>query len=339
MPQTRIRRYLRHGMMPQLAVFEAVARLGSFTRAADELFMAQPTVSIQIKKLTETLGVQLIEMTGKKLRLTAAGRELAVTCSDIFRRFSALDDRLTSLRELGHGALRLAVSSAAKYFVPHLLGAFCQRHPSIEVSMHVDNARGIRSRIPELMDDLYVLSSLPENADLVAHAILPNPVEIVARADHPLAGMRAMSFAQLAGEPFILREPGSATRHIALEYCMRHGVTPRVRLELACNEAIKQAVLAGLGIAFLPRAVIGAHDGNSMLCTLDVNGLPLEREWYVAHARACALSPVASAFLDFVRANVGHRVQPYHESGPAAQAPSTATGPAKQTTRSRLQST
>ena len=319
MPRSRIRRYLRHGMLPQLAVFEAVARLGSFTRAAEELFMAQPTVSIQIKKLTETLQLPLLEQVGKKILLTEGGRELAAACEEIFGRFGALDDRLASLRDLDHGRLRIAVSSAGKYFIPRLLGTFCTRHPKIEVSMHVDNGRGIRSRMQENADDLYVLSSVPEEVDLVAYPILPNPIEIFAAADHRLAGKRAIPFAQLAEEPFILRETGSATRRIAQELCAQHGVTPRIRMELASNEAIKQAVLAGLGIAFLSRYIVGLDVHNPGLCALDVEGFPLMQQWFIAHPRLRRLPQVASAFLDYVRVNADRDVLSHLEDTHASQ--------------------
>ena len=303
MAGTRIRRYLRHGLLPQLAVFEAVSRLGSYTRAAEELFVAQPTVSIQMKKLSETLGVPLFEQSGKRPILTDAGRELAAACHDIFGRLEQVEERLLGLRDLDHGRLRIAASSFGKYFIPRLLGEFCRRHPKIEVSMHIDNWRGIRQRIQENADDLYVLSNLPQEPELTAYPLLVDPIEVFAATDHPLAAERSISFGRLADEPFLLREPGSATRRIAQELCAQNGITPRVRMELASDEAVKQSVIAGLGIALLPRRIVGTGRDDEQVCVLDVEGFPVVRQWYITHQRGKQLPRVASAFLDFARAN------------------------------------
>lgn len=319
MPLSKIRRYLRHGMMPQLAVFEAISRLGSFTRAGEELFMAQPTVSMHMKKLTETLGVTLIEQVGKKIIITDAGRELATTCQDIFGRLSAMEDRFTSLRDLDHGRLRIAVSSAGKYFVPRLLGGFCARHPNIDVTMHVDNWQGMLARMQEFADDLYVLSTPPLEIALVSVPILPNPIEVFARSDHALVARRSIPFERLADEPFIMREPGSATRRIMQDLFARHAITPRVRMELASNEAIKQAVLGGLGIALLSRYVVGLDVHNPDLRALDIDGFPLMQQWHIVYPAGKRLPAVATAFVDHVRANADREVLCHLEDTHAAQ--------------------
>jgi len=309
MPANRIRRYLRHGLLPQLSVFEAVARLGSFTRAAEELFVAQPTVSIQMKKLSETLGVPLFEQSGKRPILTDAGRELAAACRDIFDRLEQVEERLAGLRDLDHGRLRIAAASFGKYFIPRLLGEFCQRHPNIEVAMHIDNWRGIRQRLQENADDIYVLSNLPVEPELTAHPVLKSPIQVYAPANHRLEHVRAIPFSALAEETFLLRETGSATRRITQETCERHGISPRVRMELGSDEAVKQSVLAGLGIALLPRQIAELEGGAAGLCTLDVEGFPVLQQWYIAYQRDKQLPRVAAAFIDFVRA----RDDPQHE--------------------------
>lgn len=320
MPRTRIRRYLRHGMLPQLAVFEAVCRLGSHTRAAEELFIAQPTVSTQMKKLAESLGMPLVEQNGKRLEMTAAGRELARACADIFQRLEQVEERLRALRSPDQGRLRVAASSAGKYLLPRLLGGFCERHPSVEVALHIDNWRGMRSRIRQGEDDLYLISTLPQEPELSAHPILPHPIDLYAPAGHPLAGRRSIDPALLAREPFILREPGSATRGIAEALCARWGIVPRVRMELAANEAILQAVQDGLGLALLSREVAGSRDADG-ICALDVEGVPVMQQWYIAHARSRALPAIAAAFLDYVRANADSRQQQCARSaGPAPEA-------------------
>ena len=314
MPRSRIRRYLRHGMLPQLAVFEAVCRLHSYTRAAEELCIAQPTVSTQMKKLADALGVPLIESNGKRFAVTDAGRELAAACQDIFQRLERVEERLIALRGLEHGRLRVGASSAAKEFMTRLLGRFCARYPTIEVSLHIDNWQGMRNRLRENEDDLYVLLTAPDEPELVSYPFRPHRIELYASVHHRLAGSRALDPAQFATEPFILREPGSATRRIAEELCARWGIAPRVRMELSSNETIKQALLDGLGIAFLAHDVAGEEPG---LRPLDVAGLPVVQPWLIAHPKARPLSQVGAAFLAHVRA---HAHQEAANSSPAPRA-------------------
>lgn len=303
MTRARIRRYIRHGMLPQLAVFEAVSRLGSYTRAAEELHLAQPTVSTQMKKLTDTLGVPLLEHNGRRVEMTEAGRELARACAEIFGCLARVEERLTGLRDLDQGCLRVAASSASRHFLPRLLSRFCERHPAIEVRLHLDNWRGMQNRFRHGEDELYVLSNLPQEPELTVYPLMPHPIGLYARADHPLGGARALAPDRLRAEPFILREPGSAMRRLADELCARWGIAPRVRMELAANEAIKQALQDGLGIGLLSEHLVGPDPAAEGLCALDVEGLPVMQHWFIAHARTHALSRVASAFLDHVRAD------------------------------------
>jgi DNA-binding transcriptional LysR family regulator len=300
MSNAKLRRYLKHGTFPQLAVFDAIARLGSFTRAAEELYLAQPTVSIQIKKLTETVGLPLFEQVGKKIHLTEAGRELHGAVRDIFRRLEAAETRFGDLRGLRAGRLRLAVAGAAKYFAPRLLGEFCERHPGIEVSLHVTNEDGLLARLQANQDDVYIFGHRPEGADLVVEPLLPNELVVIARRDHPLAGRRRIPFARFAEEPLLMREAGSASRRTLMELFARHRLEPRVRMELASNEAVKQAVLGGLGIAVLSRYALGLDTRNEQIALLHVKGFPVRGEWCVAYPAGKQLSMVARAFNDFM---------------------------------------
>jgi DNA-binding transcriptional LysR family regulator len=302
MPANRIRRYLRHGLLPQLAVFESVARLGSFTRAADDLFIAQPTVSIQMKKLSETLGVALFEQSGKKPILTDAGRELAAACKDIFERLEHIEERLIGLRDLEHGRLRIASTSFGKYFIPRLLGEFCELHPNIEVAMHIDNLRTLRQRIQENADDLYVMSTLPPEPELVAHPVLETPIRVYAPAGHRLAHKQSISFPELTEDHFLLREAGASTRRIVQAQSEAHGIALRVRMELASDEAVKQSVIAGLGIALLPQTIVDAEGDCAALSPLDVVGFPVMQHWHLAYQRDKILPKVAMAFIEFVLA-------------------------------------
>lgn len=301
MPQSKIHRYLKHGTFPQLSVFEAVARLGSFTRAAEELYLAQPTVSVQIKKLTETVGTPLFEQVGKKTHLTEAGRHLYDACQRIFHTLGEVEDELSDVRGLKSGRLRLAVSTTGKYFAPRLLGGFSHLHPGVEISLQTHNRSTLLDRLAANEDDLYIFASPPEGPDYVTQQILPNPIVAFAPAGHPLAGKKKIPFARFAEEPFLMRETGSGTRRIAHQLFERHGATPRVRMELSTNEAVKQAILAGLGVSILSRYTLGLDAEQHGLVELDVEGLPLERHWYFVYPTGKQLSVAARSFMDYVR--------------------------------------
>ena len=301
MPQSNIRRYLRHGTLPQLCVFEASARLGSFTRAAQELHMAQPTASTQIKKLTETVGLPLFEQIGKHIYLTEAGNRLQASCKELFRALSDLEDKLAGMRDLDCGQLHLAASTAAKYFAPRMLAEFVRRHPGIEVSLQVHNRQALLERLAANQDDLYVFADPPRSEEFVTQAILPNPMVVFARADHPLAREKSIPLARLAQEPFLMREPGSGTRITAEDIFERRGLKPCVKMELSTNEAIKQAILTGFGVSILSRYSFGLDAEPAGLICLDVEGFPLEQHWYFVYPVGKQLSTTARAFMDLVR--------------------------------------
>jgi DNA-binding transcriptional LysR family regulator len=301
MTLARIRRYLRHGMLPQLAVFEASARLGSFTRAAEELHLAQPTVSTQMKKLSDAVGLPLFEQIGRTIHLTVAGRALYQGCGELFGALSGIEEALAALRGLEGGRLRLAVSTTGKYFAPRLLAAFVARHPNVEVSLEIHNRRALMARLADNADDLYVFANPPLEQEIVSQVILPNPMVAFARADHPLAGERAIAFERLALEPFLMREAGSGTRQVALELFDLHHVEPRVRMELSTNEAVKQAILAGLGVSILSRYTLGLDTDLPQLVALDVQGLPVERPWQIVYPVGKQVSLASQAFMALAR--------------------------------------
>lgn len=301
MPHSRIQRYLKHGTLPQLSVFEASARLNSFTRAAEELHMAQPTVSVQIKKLTETVGLPLFEQIGKQIFLTDPGRHLYTYCQEVFRTLASLEDTMADIRGLESGRLRLAVSTTGKYFAPRMLAAFIERHPGVEVSLQIHNRRALIDRLAKNEDELYIFANPPQEHEIVRQAILPNPMVVFARADDPLVHERHIPLARLAQEPFLMREPGSGTRMVAQELFDKHGLAPTVRMELSTNEAVKQAILGGLGVSIMSRYTLGLDTEQHRLVTLDVEGFPLERHWYFVYPVGRRLSVVATTFMDFVR--------------------------------------
>jgi DNA-binding transcriptional LysR family regulator len=301
MPQLNIRRYLKHGLLPQLRVFEASARLGSFVRAAQELHLAQPTVSVQIKKLSETVGFPLFEQVGKHIFLTDAGQRVYAGCNDVFRALSSLEERLTEMRGLDSGHFQLAATSTAKYFAPRLLGAFIQRYPGVETSLQIHNRSTLIERLRNNEDDLYMFADPPDQQEVIAQAILSNPLVVFARSDHPMAGENDIAFARLANEPFLIRESGSGTRMVTLKLFEQHGLTPKIRMELSTNEAIREAILAGLGVSILSRYTLGLEPEQTKLVCLDVEGFPLESHWHFVYPVGKHLSVAAHAFMDFAR--------------------------------------
>lgn len=301
MPHARIRRYLRHGMLPQLAVFEASARLGSFTSAADELDLAQPTVSTQMRKLTDAFGQPLFEQVGRRMRLTAAGQVLYDASRDILATISRADESLTELAGLESGRLRLAVGTTAKYLAMQLIESFARRHPGVDVALEVHNHGGLVARLARNEDDLYVFSNAPESREIVRQPIVRHRLVPLARADHPLARQRGIAFERFAAEPFLMRETGSATRQVASDLFVDHGVSPRVRMELATNEAIAHAIAAGLGVSILSREACGMALDKAGLAPLDVDGLPVDRAWQFVYPVGKRLAPSARAFMNFSR--------------------------------------
>jgi DNA-binding transcriptional LysR family regulator len=297
---------IRHATLRQLQLFEAIVRLSSFTRAAEELFLTQPTVSMQIKKLGEAVGTPLLEQIGRRIQPTQAGQETYRAAQDILHALADLEVRLADLKGLRRGRLRLAVVTTAKYFVPEILGDFCERYPGIDVSLKVTNRDRVLERLANCDDDLYILGQTGEDLDVEVVPFAPNPLVVIARSDHPLLGEERIPLARLAREQFILREPGSGIRDLVLRLFAEQGLRPSVRMELGSNEAIKHAVLGGLGISALSLHSLTLDASSGRLGLLDVEGFPHQRRWYMVYPRGRGLSLVAKAFLDFAT-----------ESGPA----------------------
>jgi DNA-binding transcriptional LysR family regulator len=283
----------------QLQVFEAVARELSFTRAAEELFLTQPTVSMQIKKLENDIGLALTEQVGKKISLTDAGNALYQASRDILDTLGRFEMQVDDQKGLKTGELRIAVVTTAKYFAPRLLGGFCQRYPGINVYLEVSNREHILDRMNRNFDDLYLIGKPPEASDLEFRSYLPNPMVVVAPVGHQLANRNSIPLSEVAAETFILREKGSGTRIAAEKIFAGAGREINVRMELGSNEAIKQGITGGLGLSVLSRHTLTRGDLNE-LTVLDVEGFPISWQWYVGHPRRKRLSVVAKTFIDFM---------------------------------------
>lgn len=292
----------RHATFRQLQAFEAVARLGSFTRAAEELYLAQPTVSMQLKKLTDAIGLPLFEQHGIRIHLTDAGRELYAVCQEVFHALANFEMKIEDMKGLKRGRLRLGVISSAQYLAPYLLAQFHERYPGVEVSLSVTNREHLLERIVAYMDDLYILGQPPPEIEMAAYPLVPNPLVVMASRDHPLVGTRNVPLARLLEEPFIMRERGSGTRAAVIRLFESKGLSPPLaQMELASNEAIKQVISANLGISVMSLHALALEGTDGPIAILDVQGFPIERHWYLVHPRDKNVSVIAQSFLALVR--------------------------------------
>ena len=293
-------RYLRITAQ-QLRCFEAAARLLSVTRAAQELHVTQPTVSVQLRELALAIGEPVLDTTGRRVRLTQAGDALLETVGDIrecWRRFEA---RTGELRGLLRGRLRIAAVTTAEYFVPDLLGPFAAAHPGIDIELAVENRDRVVDRLARGTDDLAVMMVPPADLPLAAVPFIDNPLVVIAPAVHPLVGRR-LRLSTLRDERWLMREPGSGTRMEAENHFARAGFAPTVAMSLGSNEAIKHAVAAGLGIAVISRlaveAELAAPARQARLAMLRVAGFPLRRKWSLVWRRDLAQTLAARRLIE-----------------------------------------
>lgn len=291
---------LRHATLRQLRVFGTVARALSFSAAARELHLTQPAVSLQIKQLEDHAGLPLFERIGRKIQLTEAGRELHARSHAIGQELAGAEERLDALRGLTQGRLTIALVSTAKYFAPPLLGRFLKAHPGVTLKLAVDNRQAVIAQLAANQVDFAIMGRPPEELETVAEPFARHPHVIVAPPDHPLAGKRRLELERLRDETFILREQGSGTRGLLERMLADRKIPLKVSMEMASNETIKQAVIAGMGISFLSLHTVGLELAAGRLVTLDVAGLPVVRDWYVVHLARKPLSPVAAALRAFL---------------------------------------
>jgi len=308
---------LRHATLHQLRSFPVLARHLNMTRAAEELHLTPAALSVQVKQLTEAVGLPLHEQIGKRLFLTEAGRLVDAASRDILSRLAQLATDLAETQGLERGSLRVSMVSTAKYLVPRLLGEFCRAHPGIEVALEVINRDEILDRLVRNQDDLYIMGRVPEGLSVVVQTFMDNPLVMLAPADHPLAGLRAVDPARLEGENFILREQGSGTRLAAEDFFASHRLRPRVRMTLGSNEAVKQSVAGGLGLSVLSEHTLALDVASGAFAILDVQGFPLLRHWYAVYPTGKQLSTVSRTFLEHLTAAGAAQAAAAHDHGPA----------------------
>ena len=280
----------------QLRLFLKTAESGSVSAAARAMHVTQPTASMQLREITESVGMPLYDIVGRKLYLTDAGRQLAQTARHIVDEWESFEQSVNAMRGLTQGRLRVAVVSTAKYFVPRLLGSFCELHPNIDISLEVLNRDGVIQRLRDNRDDLYVMTTPPTDMDLHDEVFLANPLLLIAPQTHPLAHRKRIALNALQSERFLLREPGSGTRLATDRFFETHGFAPSSRLELGSNEAIKEAVAGHLGIAVISKHAIKSMDLAQEICVLPVVGTPIPSQWHLVYPKARQISPIANVF-------------------------------------------
>ena len=300
---------MRRYTLKQIDTFLEVARELSVSRAAERLHVTQPAVSMQMRQLEQALGVPLIEQVGRRIRLTEAGLDLQRIGAGIAAQLKELEDVMASHLGLQRGRIHLGIVSTAKYFVPMLLVRFRKKFPAIEVELKINNRERILNLLVRNEIDLVIMGRAPDHIDCVATAFATNPMGFVGAPEHPLSRRRQAPLSILKDQDFVVREQGSGTRAAMERLFARHRVKPRIVMELPSNETIKQAVMAGMGLSFLSLRTVRHEVASGHLVLLDIEGLPIERHWYVTYLASKRLSPAAAAFKSFLVEEAGALVE------------------------------
>lgn len=291
---------MRHVTLRQLQIFESAARHLHFGRAATEVHLTQPAVSLQIRQLETQVGLPLFEHVGRRLQLTVAGQEVARYARAVQQLLREADESLSALKGIGGGELHIAVVSTAKYFAPKLLAEFRRRNPRVRVRLTVSNREAVVRDLAENNIDLALMGQPPRGVDTTAAAFASHPLAIIAPPDHPLARRRRVRLDALAHDTFIIRERGSGTRSSTERVFAERGFRPAETIEMSSNETIKQAVMAGMGVSFLSLHTVELEVATGRIVVLNVAGTPVMRAWHIVHRGRKRLSPAAQAFKAFL---------------------------------------
>jgi hypothetical protein len=281
----------------QLRLFKALAETGSVTAAARLMHVTQPTASMQLKELSNAIGLPLFEIAGKKIYLTEAGKKLASTAQSISKEWENFDQAISSIKGFETGALKISVVSTAKYFIPRLVGNFCADHPGVDIALEVLNRDAVISRLERNLDDMAIMTQPPVHLEIQDEVFLENPLVCIARKSHPLIGKK-ININDIANEFFVMREVGSGTRMSCDLFFKENKITPNVRLTLGSNEAIKHAVGSGLGLSIVSMHSLTEYDLKSLVSILTINHFPIKSQWHIVSLKGKKFSPIAQIFHD-----------------------------------------
>ena len=285
----------------QLYVFGTVARLKSMTEAARRLHMTQPAVSIQIKQLQESIDIPLIEIVGRKLYLTEAGERLFELYQNVDHEIESFEAAISQLKGGLKGKLTITSASTAKYFLPYLLGEFQRRYPQVTISLKVTNRNEVLHHLSQNKYDLAFLTQLPDMDNIVAIPFLENPLVMGAPPEHPLAGEKNIPAEKIKDEQFIFREVGSGTRMMMIDYMKKNGIEVNPVMELGTNEAVKQAIMAGIGLSIISNLSLGNELYLNKISILDMQDFPISTHWHVIYKTEKKMSPVTHNFVSFLQ--------------------------------------
>lgn len=296
---------MRRYTLRQLDTFLEVVRTESVSRAADNLHVTQPAVSMQLRQLEESLGLPLFEVVGRRVRLTEAGRDVEHCAVAAIARLKELDDLVAAHSGLKKGRVDLAVVSTTKYFMPMLLVRFHAMFPDIAIALQIHNRESIMKLLARNEVDLIIMGRAPEAMDCSSSEFATNPMGVVCAPGHPLSRRRGAELSVLHGQKFVVREQGSGTRNTMQQLFDAHGIGIDIVMEMPSNESIKQAVMAGMGMSFLSLRTVRHELAAGHLALVDIVGLPIVRQWYVTHLNAKRLSPAAEELKRFLLAEAG----------------------------------
>lgn len=288
-----------HFTLRQVFVFDAVAKHLSYSRAAALLHLTQPAVSMQIRQLEENVGIELLEQLGKKIFLTEAGRAFHSHCQNILSELNDAEAILADIKGM-YGKFSICVASTAAYVAPKLLAEFCRQHPKAQVSLSVTNREMLLQRLADNEADMAIMGRPPESGGLDAIPFMENQLVVIAPPEHPLIGIYPIPLSMLEQETFLVREQGSGTRIAMERFFLEHRMRLLTGTEMNTNEAIKQAVQFGMGLGVVSLHTISLELETGKLKTLDVEGFPIKRYWYIVHRKDKHLSSVARSFKSFL---------------------------------------
>jgi DNA-binding transcriptional LysR family regulator len=295
----------RNVSLRQLRVLAAVVRTGSVTAAAQKLNVSPPAITLQMQLLQDQAGLPLVNRTAAGTTATDAGAEILRAIDQIETILGDCSETLAAIAGSRQGTVSVGIISTAKYFAPRLLGEFVRAHPGLELRLAIGNRADMIDGLQRNEIDIAVMGRPPDELDVEMAVIGDHPHVIIAEPGHPLAKKRLIRPAQLAGERFLIREPGSGTRDLTERFFADAGISPVIGMQISSNETIKQAVIAGLGIAFISAHTIDSSLDTGSLAILHVEGLPIIRKWFVVHLRQRRLMPAVKAIRDFFIAEAG----------------------------------
>lgn len=298
-----------HLTLRQLTLFESVARHLSYTRAAEELHLSQPAVSMQVRQLEDAAGMPLFERMGKRIYLTEAGKEMYGYARRIGQQLQELDDVMAELRGAQRGHLRLSVATTAKSFATRILAAFSRRHEGITYSLDVTNRKALLDQLANNETDLVIMGKPPEELDLEVQPFMENPLVVIAAPDHPLAQLAGpIPLKRLEKEVFVVREPDSGTRIAMERFFEERGIRLKTGIETTSNTTIKHAVEAGLGLGIVSLHTLRLELEAGTLAVLNVEDFPILRHWHLVHGREKRLPPIARAFQAYLTGPEGREL-------------------------------